>query len=111
MEVGSRPSLEWAAVYCFLLYGSRWGGLSRQGAIPAPGFLDLVEGQTVNIYTWHSVSHADKTQVLGWAATHTTLLPNPASVALSSCLLDETDFGNGGGAIPLSEACLDCDGE
>lgn len=32
-------------------------------------------------------------------------------MVLSSCLLDETDFGNGGGAIPLSEACLDCDSE
>lgn len=41
-------------------------------------------------------------------AMRTTLLPGPSDVLFPSCLPLETDCGKGGGAIPLSESCLDC---
>lgn len=41
-------------------------------------------------------------------AIHTTLLPGPLDGLLPSCLLLEPDCGNDGGAMPLSEFCLDC---
>lgn len=40
-------------------------------------------------------------------ALHTTLLPGPSDELFPFCLVLEPDCGNGGGAIPLSESCLD----